>query len=64
LEILKTYGAEAQRVVPQLKETATEWDKGEVDFPKQLSKRKAKAIREAIEFIQASTDRPELKRLK
>ena len=64
LEILKSYGAEAQRVVPQLKETATEWDKGEVDFPKQLSKRKAKAIREAIEFIQASTERPELKRLK
>jgi hypothetical protein len=63
LEILKSYGAEAQRVVPQLKETATEWDKGEVDFPKQLSKRKAKAIREAIEFIQASTDRPELKPL-
>lgn len=64
LEILKSYGAEAQRVIPQLQETATDWDKGEVDFPKQLSKRKAKAIREAIEFIQASTERPELKRLK
>jgi hypothetical protein len=64
LEVLTPYGAEAQRVIPHLRETAAIFDKGETDFPKRLSKQKAKAVREAIEKIEAAHDRPVLKRLK
>jgi hypothetical protein len=39
------------------------FDKGEVNFPKSLSKEKAKTVREAIEKIEASKDRPKLRRL-
>jgi hypothetical protein len=63
LEILVRYGAEAQRVIPHLRETAAMFDKGEKNFPKSLSKRKAKDVRKAIETIEASKDRPELKEL-
>lgn len=64
LEILVSYGAHAQRVGPYLKETATLFDKGEEDFPMQLSRQKAKAIRKAIKDIEAAQDRPELRSLK
>ena len=64
LEILSPYGAQAQRILPHLRETAALFDKGEKDFPKNLSERKAKAVREAIEQIEAAQERPELKRLK
>lgn len=63
LEILTMYGAHAQRVVPHLKEIAKTFDQGEVDFPRQLSKQKAKAVREAIKSIEASTDKPKLRRI-
>ncbi len=63
LEVLTLYGAEAQRVVPHLRETAASFDKGEKNFPKPLSKQKAKAVRDAILIIEASQDRPKLKRL-
>ncbi len=64
LEVLAPYGAAAQRVVPHLRETAAMFDQGETNFPKSLSKQKAKAVREAIEKIEAAQDRPELRRLK
>jgi HEAT repeat protein len=64
LKILDHYGAAAQRVVPHLRETAALFDAGEVDFPKHLSEQKAKAVREAIEKIEAAQERPKLKRLK
>ena len=64
LEILSPYGAQAQRILPHLRETAALFDKGEKDFPKNLSERKAKAVREAIEQIEAAQERHELKRLK
>ena len=64
LEVLAPYGAEAQRVVPHLRETAVIFDQGEANFPKRLSKQKAQAVREAIEKIEAAQDRPELRRLK
>jgi hypothetical protein len=63
LEILQKYGAEAQRVVPHLQETASMFQQGETDFPKRLSEQKARAVREAIATIEASTVRPKLKRL-
>lgn len=64
LEILQAYGAQAQRVLPHLRETAALFDQGEQNFPKHLSERKAKAVREAIEKIEAAQERPDLKRLK
>jgi hypothetical protein len=64
LEVLASYGANAQRVVPHLRETAAMFDKGETNFPDRLSKQKAKAVRGAIEKIEASEDRPPLRRLK
>lgn len=63
LEILLMYGAEAQRVIPHLRETASMFAQGENDFPKRLSEQKARAVREAITTIEASTTRPSLKRL-
>ncbi len=63
LTILDSYGAEAQRIVPHLRETAAIFDRGEKDFPKALSKQKAKAIRKAIEKIEAASHRPILKRI-
>lgn len=64
LAILVTYGAEAQRVIPQLRETAASFEKGEKDFPRKLSKQKASAVRKAIEQIETAVDRPSLKRIK
>lgn len=63
LKVLESYGAEAQRVIPQLSEVAAKFEKGEVDFPKHLSKQKANAVRKAIEAIQATDSRPTLKRI-
>ncbi len=64
LEVFTPYGAEAQRIIPHLQETAAMFEKGETNFPKHLSKQKAKTVREAIEKIEAAQDRPDLKRLR
>ena len=64
LTVLVSYGVQAQPIIPQLNETAALFEKGEKDFPNHLSKQKAKAVRKAIKQIEASKDRPELKRLK
>jgi hypothetical protein len=63
LEVLDNYGAEAQNIVPHLKQTAAMFDKGEKDFPKELSEQKAKAIRKAIRKIESAKDRPDLRSL-
>jgi hypothetical protein len=63
LDILKMYGAHAQRLLPELREIASVFDQGEVDFPRKLSKQKAKAVRDAIQIIEAATDRPKLTRI-
>ncbi len=62
LEALLKYGAQAQRVVPRLQEIAAQFENGEPDFPQSLSRKKAAAVRDAIAKIEASQDRPELKR--
>jgi hypothetical protein len=64
LAVLANYGAEAQQVIPDLRETAALFDRGEPNFPKALSKQKAKAVLETIERIEAAKEHPELKRLK
>lgn len=64
LKILLQYGAQAQRVVPHLRETAAMFERGEADFPGKLSLQKAAAVRAAIASIESSSERPPLNRLK
>ena len=63
LPILLKYGAHAQVAIPSMKESADYFEQREPDFPKKLSLQKAAAVREAIAKIEASAERPELKRL-
>jgi len=60
MELLKNYGAHAQRVIPDLEKTANYYQNDEKDFPKTLSQLKAKIVREGIEEIKASKKRPKL----
>ena len=64
LKILLEYGAHAQAVIPELEKVAADFADGEPDFPMRLSQDKAKAVRETIAAIKASTERPELVRIK
>ncbi|MGQ9564339.1 MAG: DUF6288 domain-containing protein [Thermogutta sp.] len=60
MSVLKTYGVHARAVLPQLRELAERYEKGEPNFPKRLSLEKAKVVRETIQAIEAATERPEL----
>ncbi len=60
MEMLKNYGAQAQRVIPHLEETADYFQNHEKGFPKKLSQQKAAVVRETIKEIKASKDRPKL----
>ncbi len=63
LEILRSYGAHAQAVIPDLERTADFFETEETDFPKPLSRQKAAAVREAIRAIRATEERPTLIRM-
>jgi len=60
MEMLKLYGAHGNRVIDQLEAVAYYFENEEKDFPKNLSLGKAKCVRDAIKFIKASKDKPEL----
>jgi hypothetical protein len=60
LELLKSYGAHAQRAIPRLRKAIRYFENDEPDFPKRLSLQKAEEVRAAIKEIQAATDEPEL----
>jgi hypothetical protein len=60
LELLASYGAHAQRVIPQLEAHIRYFENEETDFPKPLSLQKAQAVRDAITAIKAANDKPEL----
>ncbi|MCH7227816.1 DUF6288 domain-containing protein [Haloferula sp. A504] len=65
LGILRQYGAHAKRTIPDLEKLATDFDAGIPHyFPKHLSKQKAEAVRETIEWLKKTDDRPELEPLK
>jgi HEAT repeat protein len=64
LAILAQYGAHAQAVLPQLEAIAADFADGEIDFPAELSKQKAAAVREAIQKLAAATARPQLRRVR
>ncbi len=64
MKILLTYGTHAKVVIPELTRIGDYFEKDEKNFPKQLMLVKAKSVRETIAAIEASTDTPELIRLK
>ena len=59
-----SYGAHAKSVIPELTRLGDYFEKDEKDFPKNLMLVKAKSIGETIAAIEASTDSPELIRIK
>lgn len=63
LDMLKRYGAHAQRAIPRLEKAIHYFENEEQDFPRKLSLQKAEAVREAIKEISAMTEKPELKEL-
>ena len=64
MKILLSYGSHAKAVIPELTRIANYFEKDEKDFPPHLMRMKAKSVRDTITAIEASTDSPELIRLK
>jgi hypothetical protein len=64
MEILLSYGAHAKSTIPELTRIANYFEKDEKDFPRNLMLMKAKCVRKTIRAIEASTDTPELIRIK
>ncbi len=64
LKILVSYGVHAKSVIPQLKQAAEIFDKGEPGFPQSMTESKAAATRKAIADIEASTHNPELQTIR
>lgn len=60
LDLLKPYGAHAQRAIPLLEKAAHYFENEETDFPKDGSLKKAGITREAIARIRTLTEKPEL----
>jgi hypothetical protein len=63
MEILLSYGAHAKPVIPELEKIAADFADGEAHFPKNLSVQKAAMVRETIDKIKASNERPQLIRI-
>ncbi|KPJ74720.1 MAG: acetylesterase [Planctomycetes bacterium DG_20] len=63
MKILLSYGARAKSAVPELKQIADGFDRGEKNFPRNLSLDKARVVRETIRAIEASREYPELMRI-
>jgi len=63
MQILLSYGAHAQVVIPELKQLAKYFAEQEQDFPRKLMQQKAECVRETIAKIEAATDRPVLAKL-
>lgn len=64
MKILLSYGSHAKTVIPELTQIANYFENEEKDFPPELMRLKAQSVRETIEAIEASTDKPELIGLK
>ncbi|MFT5302956.1 MAG: hypothetical protein ACI814_003773, partial [Mariniblastus sp.] len=60
MKMLEAYGSHGKRVIPQLEAAASYFENEETDFPRKMSKDKARIVREAIAKIEASTDEPKL----
>jgi hypothetical protein len=64
MKILLGYGTHARSVIPELTKIANYFEKDEPNFPKELMRVKAKSVRDTIRAIEASTETPELIRIK
>lgn len=64
IDMLKRYGAHAQRAIPILEKNVYYFENEEDDFPKKNSLEKAATVKKAIEEIKQLTDKPELLTLK
>ena len=64
MQILLSYGVHAKSAIPELTRIADYFENDEKNFPKHLMLVKAKSVRETVAAIEASTERPELIRLK
>ncbi|MEM7235401.1 MAG: acetylesterase, partial [Planctomycetota bacterium] len=64
MDMLKSYGAHAKRVIPRLERVASYFENEERDFPRRLSRQKAKVVRQTIREIETSTEEPKLIRLR
>lgn len=62
LAALKPYGAHAKELLPELK-ALVKACQDEQDFPDDCKKKKVDAVEEAIRFVSAATDKPELRSL-
>ena len=60
MKMLKSYGSHGKRVLGHLEATAKYFETEEEGFPRTLSRRKAKLVRETIKEIETSTDEPKL----
>ena len=60
LDILKRYGAHAQRAIPRLEKAIYYFENEEDNFPRKLGLVKAQRVREAIREIRKMTDKPKL----
>ena len=63
LDMLKRYGAHAKRAIPILEKAAHYFEHEEKNFPKQLSLKKAEAVRQAISEIKDLKGKPKLMEL-
>jgi len=63
LELLKNYGAHAQRAIPLLEKAADYFENEETGFPKSMSLKKAENVRKGIREIKELKDKPKLIRL-
>lgn len=64
MELLKSYGAHGQRVIPMLEDAIDYFENKEKNFPKRLGQFKAKTVSDAIKEIKASKERPKLRSIK
>jgi lysophospholipase L1-like esterase len=63
IDMLKRYGAHAQRAIPRLEKAIDYFENEEEDFPKNLSLKKAETVRKGIEEIKKLEDKPRLMKL-
>jgi hypothetical protein len=63
MQILLSYGAHAQAVLPELQQLAQYFAEQEQDFPRKLMQQKAECVRETMAKIKAATERPVLRKL-
>ena len=60
LDLLKNYGAHAQRAIPLLEKAIYHFENEEPNFPRSMSLQKAEDVRQGIREIQELKDKPKL----